>query len=90
MSINQKLLDMLCCPATKIPVVKLEKEALSDLNSKIESGEVFYNDGVKVEAQIKEALITKNNELIYVVEDGIPIMITEKSIAADFIDQNLL
>lgn len=90
MPINPKLLEILCCPRTKIPMVILEKDALSNLNKKVTEGKVIYNDGTAVDSEISEALITKNNELVYAIEDGIPIMIEEKSISADFIDADLL
>ncbi len=90
MPINQQLLEILCCPSTKIPVTILEKDALEALNKKITKGSVIYHDGSVVDSPLAEALITKNNELIYVIEDSIPIMIEEKSISADFIDPSIL
>ncbi len=83
MPVNAKLLDILCCPHTKIPVEVMDKESLAELNQKIEAGEVTYVDGSTVTEQLPEALITKNREIIYGVDDDIPVMIYEKGILVD-------
>ncbi len=80
MPVNAKLLDILCCPHTKIPVEVMDKDALEILNQKIEEGEVKYVDGSIVNEPLVEALITKNRELVYRVDDDIPVMIYEKGI----------
>ncbi|THB72333.1 MAG: Trm112 family protein [Gammaproteobacteria bacterium] len=83
MSVNAKLLDILCCPHTKIPVEVMDKELLVELNEKIIAGEVTYVDGSEVTEQLTEALITKNREIIYQVDDDIPVMIYEKGILVE-------
>ena len=44
MSIDKKLLEILCCPATKVPVKPLSSAKLKQLNDQIEQGEVRYLD----------------------------------------------
>lgn len=82
MSVDKKLLDILCCPVTKQPVRPLEAEALKRLNAQIEQGQVRQMDDTPVEAPLREALITENGQRIYPVEDGIPIMLEERAIPA--------
>lgn len=90
MPINKKLLDVLCCPQTKIPVEIMGADVLAALNQKIFAGEVQYCDETKVDEPLAAALITKNHETIYRIDDDIPVMIQEKGIPADQLDQELL
>ncbi|THB70028.1 MAG: Trm112 family protein [Gammaproteobacteria bacterium] len=83
MPVNAKLLEILCCPQTKIPVEVMEGEELAALNKKVEGGGIKYIDGSMVEEPLVEALITKNREVIYRVDDDTPVMIYEKGIMAD-------
>ena len=86
MPLNQSLLDILCCPSTKIPVKPLCGEAIDQLNELIRQGNLSYVDDTKVEAPLDEALVTTNHELIYRIDDGIPVMLEEKAISADILD----
>ncbi len=90
MSINKKLLDILCCPQTKIPVEVMGADALAALNQKVAAGEVQYCDETKVDEPLAAALITKDHATIYRIDDDIPVMIQQKGIAADQLDSKLL
>lgn len=80
MSIDDKLLDILCDPVTKSPVRRLPKEKLLQLNEMISQGLVSQNDGSKLDETLDDALITENNQTIYRVNDDIPIMLEDKGI----------
>ncbi len=86
MPVNAKLLSVLCCPHTKIPVEIVDEKLLSALNQRVKAGDLIYTDGSKVDEMFSQALITKNKELIYRVDDDIPVMIYENAVAADQID----
>jgi len=78
--IDRKLLDILCCPVTGVPLEPLRKDQLAALNELIAAGEVRdYGDNVVTDL-LQEALITENGERIYRIDDGIPIMLEEKAI----------
>ena len=81
MSVDKKLLAILCCPATKVPVKLLPKAKLKVLNDEIGEGGVRYVDGSPVKDPLSEALITENETTIYRIDDGIPVMLEEKGIA---------
>ena len=83
MSIDEKLLQILCCPETKAPVTKLTQEKLDKLNEHISKKEVKYKDNSLVESLIEEGLITEDLKTIYIIEDNIPIMITDKGISTE-------
>jgi len=80
MPIDKNLLEILCCPVTKVPVKVLPKPKLNALNERIAAGEVKRVSGETVEAPLEEALITENGTTIYRVDDGIPVMLEEEGI----------
>ena len=45
-------------------------------------------DGNVLESPLSEALITNNGNMIYRIDDGIPIMLEDQGIAADQLDNN--
>jgi len=81
MSIDARLLEILCCPATRVPVRKLETAALKTLNQAISAGSVLNVDGSSVTDSVAAALITQDGKLIYRIEDDIPVMLAEEAIA---------
>ena len=61
----------------RVPPARLEA-----INEAIRAGGVRSADGSPVDAEISEALITSTGTTIYPVEDGIPIMLEDRSIPA--------
>ena len=86
MPIDPKLLDILCCPISKQPVFPLNEEKLATVNAAIAAGQVTQADNTVVEKPLSEGLITKNKQRIYRIDDGIPVMLEEESIAVDQIE----
>ena len=82
MAVDRKLLEILCCPVTRVPVETLAPAKLHAVNGAIREGGVRFADGSPVETEIGEALITATGTTIYLVEDGIPIMLEDRSIPA--------
>jgi uncharacterized protein len=80
MPLDKRLLDILCCPVSKTPLTPLSKTQLSDLNRRIEAGEVLRVDGVKVDSVLQEGLITTDGKVIYRIDDGIPVMLPDEGI----------
>lgn len=80
MAIDRKLLDILCCPETGVPLKLLRRDQLDRLNAAISAGHASYLNGDPVDTPLQEALITTNAERIYRVDDNIPIMLTERAI----------
>ncbi len=80
MPVDRKLLEILCCPASKTPLTILGQEKLDKLNTMINSGEALYVDGAKVKDPLIEGLITEDGKVIYPVQDDIPILLEEKGI----------
>lgn len=81
--IDKELLDILCCPETKVPVEVLSEDKLKALNEKIAAGEVKTIDGRKVNEPLDAGLITEDGRTIYRIDDDIPIMLIDEGISAD-------
>ncbi len=81
MPINRELLDILVCPITKLSVAVLDKEKLEKLNELIAEGTLQTVAGETVSETLEEALITRNKNTIYRVENNIPIMLEDQGIA---------
>jgi uncharacterized protein YbaR (Trm112 family) len=80
MSIDGKLLEILCCPASKSPLQRLDRTRLEKLNQSISAGEVDQVDGKRVSEALREALITEDGKVIYPVIDDIPVLLSERAI----------
>jgi len=80
MSIDGKLLEILCCPVSKTPLTRLPTSRLKTLNEAISAGTVQYVRGETVEDPLREALITEDSKVIYPVIDDIPILLEDKGI----------
>lgn len=83
MPVDRKLLEILRCPVTKLPVKTLSKDRIRKLNQLISEGEVDYVDGSIVDKPVDEALITENDRTIYRVDDSIPIMLEDQGIPTE-------
>jgi uncharacterized protein len=81
-SLDKKLLEILVCPTTKVPVKLLAKDRLEILNRVVETGEVRHADGSPVSAPLEAALITEDGRTLYPIDDDIPIMLEDQAISA--------
>jgi len=87
MSIPDPLLDILCCPVSHQPLRPLEKKRLKKLAGHIAAGHVQYVDHSPVSEQPCEALVTRDDKVIYAIEDDIPVLLPDRGIAlAQFTD----
>ena len=80
MPVDGKLLEILCCPVSKVPLIRLSASRLKKLNEAISAGEVQYVHGEAVDEPLREALITEDSRVIYPVVDDIPILLEERGI----------
>ncbi len=80
MPIHRKLLEVLVCPVTKLPVNRLSEKKLKRMNDLIREGKIKTMDGNLLREPLTEALITSNRNMVYRVEEGIPIMLEDQGI----------
>ncbi len=80
MPVSQELLEILVCPETKQPLTAASEDLLAKVNAEIEAGRLRSRGGDKVASPIREALVREDEKVLYVVDDGIPVMLIEESI----------
>lgn len=80
MPVDAKLLEILCDPVTKTPLVQVSSEQLGILNDAVTAGQLVHVGGDAVTAPLAEALVTADGKVVYPVVDGIPILLAEKGI----------
>ena len=85
---DRKLLDILVCPTTRQPLAMLDAAGLDALNRAIAAGVVKRNDEAVQADALREALVTRDRNTVYRIDDGIPVLLAEDAIAtaqvADF------
>jgi uncharacterized protein YbaR (Trm112 family) len=84
---DKRLLDIVCCPVTKLPLQLLDSDRLVRLNSAITSGQVRNRSAVALPETLLEALVTRDGRLVYPVREGIPVLLEEESIDWQQLDQ---
>jgi uncharacterized protein YbaR (Trm112 family) len=77
---DKRLLDIVCCPVTQLPLQLLDTERLARLNVAISAGELRNRGSEPLPETLSEALVTRDGRLVYPVRDGIPILLEEESI----------
>ncbi|MEP7044534.1 MAG: Trm112 family protein [Dokdonella sp.] len=78
---DKRLLDILCCPTTKLPLRLLGESELAALNRAIIDTQVTDASGAHVSGTMTAGLITRDGRTIYRVEDDIPIMLADAAVA---------
>ena len=78
---DRKLLDILCCPASRQPLSLLEPAGLDVLNHAIAAGTLKRVDDAPQRDALREALVTRDRKTVYRVDDGIPVLLVEEGIA---------
>lgn len=79
---DRRLLDILCCPDTRQPLLMLQAQELDAINLAVASSSLRRADGSVQAEPLKEGLITRDRKLIYRIEDGIPVLLHDESISS--------
>lgn len=80
MSVSSELLEILVCPETKQSLSPASAEVLAKVNAAIEAGTLRTRGGEAVTEAVDEALVREDGRMLYVVDDGIPVMLIEEAI----------
>jgi uncharacterized protein YbaR (Trm112 family) len=80
MPISPDLLEILVCPETRQPVTLADDAVIAKLNAEIEAGRLRNRGGDKVSEPIVEGLLREDGKILYLIDDGIPVMLIEESL----------
>ena len=80
MSLDKRLLDILCCPTTKQPVAMATASQIEMLNRAVTARDLLRSDGSYVTESFAAALVTRDGRLVYRIDDGIPVMLSDLAV----------
>ena len=76
---KQEFLDILACPTSKEPLQLVSSDQLKDINDTLSSRK--YEDGSSIEITVvHEALYALDSKKMYIINEGIPILMPNKAI----------
>jgi uncharacterized protein YbaR (Trm112 family) len=86
LSLDDRLLDIVCCPVTHSPLARMAAGELERLNAAIAQKKIKNRGDEALEVELDEALVTRDGKLAYPVRDGIPMLVEEQGIAMAQLD----
>lgn len=80
---DQRLLEILCCPQTRQPLHLADDRQLVLVNQAIGRGEVREVSGKKSSGQVEGLLVRQDGQLAYAIRKGIPDLLKEDGLLLD-------
>ncbi|MFT6873468.1 MAG: hypothetical protein ACJAVN_002488 [Roseivirga sp.] len=80
----------LVCPFTRRKLRFLSENELENINNRIDSGELYFHPGIKVQTHLVQALVTEHQSYIYPIIDNILYLKSETAIVAKNRTENYL
>jgi uncharacterized protein YbaR (Trm112 family) len=78
--IDTTLLDIICCPETKLDVTLADSALVEQINKGITEGRIVNKAGHAVTEPIDGALVRSDSAVVYPVKQDIPIMLIDEAI----------
>ena len=83
---DSRLLDILCCPISKLPLRMLNKTQIDALNQAMANQSLKMVSGVPVQHALKSGLISSDSKTVYRIEDDIPVLLADEAITTSGIE----
>jgi len=80
MIIDDKLLEIICCPETKQDLKLADEETINKLNALVESKKLKNRIKQPVEKKLDGGLIREDGKYLYPIIEEIPILLIDESI----------
>ncbi|HEX6993874.1 MAG TPA: Trm112 family protein [Gammaproteobacteria bacterium] len=80
MSFDSALLDIICCPVTRLPLQVMPANRTERANALIEARKLRNRGGHIVTEPAPQWLMTRDGKIAYPVRDGIPVLLEEEGI----------
>ena len=81
--IGPELLSMLVCPDQRTPLTLADEALVARVNRAIQGGRLKNRAGDQVERTIEGGLLRQDGVVLYLIVDGIPIMLVDEAILLD-------
>lgn len=81
MPIDPEFLAILVCPKTKKKLRTATPKELEGVNATIRGGTARNRAGEVVKEPLQEGLVPEGEPVIYPIQDGIPVLLTQEAIA---------
>jgi uncharacterized protein YbaR (Trm112 family) len=78
--IDADLLEILCCPETRQALEPASDALVAELNSRIARRQLRDRAGRLVEEPIEAGLVRKDQEWVYLVRAGIPVLLVDAAL----------
>ena len=86
MALDKRLLDILCCPTSKQPLLPLQPAQRERINAAIGTDGLPMASGDTAREMLQDGLITRDGKTVYRIDDGIPVLLAEEAIDMQRLD----
>jgi uncharacterized protein YbaR (Trm112 family) len=80
---DEKLLEIMCCPETHQPLAKAGAELVDDLNKRIQAGTLVDRVAENGAERIDGGLIREDGKIMFPIRQDIPVMLIDQSISLE-------
>lgn len=81
--IDKELLEILVCPENHTRLAEADAELLERVNALVRSGQLRNRSGRQVEQPLEAALVREDKQILYPIEQGIPVLLVDEGIPLD-------